>query len=70
MTATENAADVWLSPAEAAVRAGRSESTILKWLRGTPPRLPSIRDRVNGSRLRIRLSDLEKLLGTAPAASE
>ena len=56
-----------LSPAEAAIRAGRSEATILRWVR--EGRLPAIRDRIRRT-LRIQAADLDALLGDpVPAAT-
>lgn len=66
MNATNEQAETMLTPAEAAVRAKRSEYTLLRWIRDK--RLAATRDPVNG-RIRIRAADLDALLAGEPAAA-
>lgn len=64
MDATTNDERPDLTPAEAAARAGRSEHTILRWVRDS--RLPAKRDPIT-RHIRIRVADLDRLLASEPA---
>ena len=65
MSATASQAPVWLNPAEAAVKAKRSENTILRWIRDGL--LPCSRDKLT-RRISVRASDLDAVLGAGAVA--
>lgn len=68
MATTSGEAAAWLNPAEAAVRAKRSEYTVLRWVRdGVIPAEAVRRDRLT-RRLSIRADALDAVTAGEPIA--